>query len=355
MSKDLFSEIVSDDNMYCAYRKTQRGNGKYKKDAILFAKDETENLKQLQKELIEGTYQFGRYEAFTVYEPKERIINAPKYRDKIVQIAINNVIKEIYNPCFIYDSYASIDNKGTHKSADRIQHFMRKAKWMYGESVYIIKIDVKKFFYSIDRDILKHLLSLKIECRKTLYLLFKIIDSAATIDIIGLPLGNTLSQICANIMMNQVDQYAKRVLGLKFYVRYMDDIIIIEKSKEDAERTKDLVCKRIESINLMLNETKTSKFPLRQGVNAVGFKIHPTHKLLRNGSKKKIKRKTRKMKRLLVEGRLTKEKAEQMLNSWKGHADNGNSHTFINKLVEKNRHIFMNEKGTLKIKEAVLC
>lgn len=289
-----------------------------------------------------------------VYEPKERIINAPHYKDKIVQLAINNVLKEVYQPCFIYDTYACLDNKGTHACVKRISYFMRKAKWEYGEDAYIIKIDVKKFFYTIDRKILKLLLPIKIKCKKTLELLFKIIDSAKLIDILGLPLGNTISQICANVYMNVVDQYAKRNLRLKYYVRYADDIVIIVKNKEEANRILNLIKMHVEAqLHLKLNKNKSKIFPVNQGVNTIGFKIYPTHMLLRNDSKKKIKRKLNKMKRLLVEEKMTIEKAEQILNSWFGHAKQANSHNFINKLLNKYDFIKL-EKEVLKINREVI-
>ena len=346
----IFDSIVDENNIYRAYRKALKGDNKYTPEAIRFSLDETYNLNALRQSLIDGTYRFDGYMRFKVYEPKERIIDAPHFKDKIVQLAINNVLKEIYNPCFIYDSYASIDNKGTHKCVDRIQHFMRKAKWQYGDGAYIVKVDVRKFFYSIDREILKGFLPKKIKCKKTLRLLYHIIDSAQLIDDLGLPLGNTLSQICANIYLNKLDQYCKRRLSLKYVVRYMDDVIIAVESKEKAREVRGLVCVFIkQELNLNHNEDKTDIFPVDQGVNAIGFKIHTTHRLLRNESKKTIKRKTKKMRRLIVEGKMTKEKAEQILNSWLGHAKHGSSYNFIRRLLERHDYIYVDKKGALRV------
>lgn len=350
MSQTLFDRIVDEDNFDEAYRKALKGDSKYALEAIKFAMNETYNLNKLRQSLINETYKFDGYIRFKVYEPKERIIDAPHFKDKIVQLAINNALKETYQPCFIYDSYASLDNKGTHRCAKRIQYFMGKAKWQYGESVYIIKLDVKKFFYTIDREILKKLYCKKIKCVKTLRLLFKIIDSADAIDKRGLPLGNTLSQISANIYMNEVDQYAKRRLSLKFYVRYMDDIIIVVENKEKAKEIKRLIAGFVEEkLNLQMNENKSKIFPINQGVNAVGYKIYPTHMLLRDDSKKKIKRKVRAMPHLIIEGRMTVEKAEQMLNSWRGHAEFACSYNFIQDLIKKSNFLYINNNGNLKI------
>ena len=350
LSNNLFARITDEENLGKAYRQSLKGGNKYSSEAILFSLDETYNLNNLRQSLVDETYEFSGYTRFKVYEPKERVVDAPHYKDKIVQLAINNVLKEIYQPCFIYDSYASLDNKGTHKCVDRIQHFMRKAKWEYGTDVYIVKIDIEKFFYTIDRAVLKKLLPKKVKCERTLRLLFKIIDSAEDISSLGLTLGNTLSQIDANIYMNKTDQYCKRVLSLKYYIRYMDDIIIIVENKKKAKVTMDMITEFLKSeLNLVTNKSKTKIFPINQGVNTMGFKIYPTHRLLRNSSKKKIKRKARKMQRLIAEGGMTTEKAEQILNSWKGHAENGNSFSFIQRLLRRHEYIYLNGKGILKI------
>lgn len=350
MPPTLFDEIVDKDNFYKAYKQTRKGKGKYSPAAILFAKDETSNLEKLRQSLIDETYEFGGYFEFPVFEPKPRIINAPTYKDKIVQIAINNVLKGVCYPCFIYDSYSCIDGKGTHRCAKRIQHFLRKAKWMYGEGAFIIKIDIRKFFYTIDRDILEYEFAKKIKCAKSLRLICKIIDSAATISPLGLPLGNTLSQISSNLYMNRVDQYAKRKLRLKFHLRYADDIIVVVENRDRAKNVLHLMISFIKrELRLDINEGKTKIFPINQGVNAIGYKIHTTHMLLRNDSKKKIKRKAKKMRGLLRDKSMAPIKAEQILNSWKGHADHGNSRNFIKKLIESNDYIYMNRKGVLKV------
>ena len=181
-------------------------------------------------------------------------------------------------------------------------------------------------------------------------MLFKIINSADILSVLGMPLGNTLSQICANVYMNVIDQVAKRKLSLKYYVRYADDVVIIVKDKEKAKAVL-LSIKAIikERLDLEVNDNKTKVFPINQGVNTVGFKIYATHRLLRDDSKKKMKRKAKKMRGLLTSGKMKPEKAEQILNSWKGHAQHGNSYNFIKKLIEKNDYIYISKKGVLKV------
>lgn len=350
MSHFLINKITEMKNLEKAYKQTQKGAAKYKVAAMEFARDETYNLLELRSKLVSGSWEFGDYFEFPVFEPKERIINAPGYEAKVVQIAINNVLKKIYNKCFIYDSYACIDEKGTHKAVDRVSHFMRKAGWEYGDGAYIIKLDIEKYFYTINRGILKEIIRKKIKCEQTLGLLSKVIDSADAIDVVGIPLGNTLSQLFANIYMDQLDQYCKRRLSLKHYVRYADDVIVVVENKEEANRVLALMVDFLkERLALDISEDKTKVFPIAQGVNAYGFKIHKTHRLLRNDSKKKIKRKAKQMKHSLVEGRMTKEKVEQILNSWNGHARHGNSLNFIDSLIRRNPYIHKSDKGALKV------
>lgn len=351
----LFEEITSEENIKVAYLKSQEGKAKYRAPALSFYIDEEYNLSKLRESLLNKTYAFGEYHSFYVNEPKRRLIHAPRYHSKIVQLAVNEKLKEILYPTFIYDSYACMTGKGTHKAVDRVQDFMRRAKSNYGDDTYIINLDISKFFYTIDRSILKKLLRRTIKCKDTLWLLDLIIDSVDDISEIGLPLGNTLSQLSANVYLNKLDQYSKRFLGIKYYVRYMDDVVAFAPNKEVAREWIKAMDQFVKvHLNLDVNPKKTQIFPLAQGCNAYGFKIWPTHKLLRNDSKKNIKRKSKKMLHLLKSQQMTIQKAEQILNSWLGHARYGNSYNFIQSLIERNPYIYMNEKGILRVDESKL-
>lgn len=347
----LFDRITSEDNLYTAYKQTLTGKSKYNKDAMIFTRDETYNLRKLRYQLINDTYEFDDYIKFYVYEPKERLIHAPHFKDKIVQIAMNNVLKEIYFPTFIHDSYSCIDYKGTHKCAAKIQKNLRKAKWMWDNPV-ILKLDIKKFFYSINRVIFKKILPVKILCNRTLNLFYKIVDSADRISKKGLPLGNTLSQLGSNIDMTPFDNFIKRKNGIKFYVRYADDMFLVLENKQHAKEMLDKSEKFLnKELDLKLNKNKSKIFPLNQGVNGIGYKIYTTHMLLRNDSKKRVKRKLKAMPKLICEGRMTPEKAQQMLNSWKGHADYANSYNFYKKLTDKFNFLEL-KNDKFKIKES---
>ena len=214
---------------------------------------------------------------------------------------------------------------------------------------------MKKFFYSIDRDILKDRMDKMIKDKSFKHLLFKVIDSANKIDKKGLPLGNTSSQVLANIYMDKLDKYCKCKLSIKYYCRYMDDIFIVARDKETAQRTLGLIRKYAkDKLNLECNAKKTKIFPINQGVNMVGFKIQTTHKLLRNESKNNMKKKIRKLEKLYINNEITKEKAEQILNSWLGHAQKGDCYNMINSIVSQTNTFYydgskISVKGGVKI------
>lgn len=227
---DLYEKIIAFENLEYAYKQVIKGERKFKPDAVLFSMLSDLNLVNLWRDLKTGKYQVGKYIRFKVYEPKERWISAPTLRDKIVQFAVHYIIKDVYKGVFVSDSYSCIEGKGTHRAAHSVQRDLRIAEREYKDP-WIVSADVKKFFYSIDRSILKRLLRKKIMCRKTLWLLDLIIDSSPEGDV-GIPLGNVTSQDLANIYMNEVDQYAQRFLGIRYYNRYADDIIAVVDGKK---------------------------------------------------------------------------------------------------------------------------
>lgn len=337
MSNSLYEKAIDYKTLKESYKRTQQAQRKYRKEAIVFDMAREKNLVKLWRELKEEKYTPSDYIEFKVYEPKERLIHAPRIRDKIVQFAAHVVLQEVYYNKFIDSSYACLVERGTHKAVDKVQHNMRHCKWKYGEA-WVLKMDVSKFFYSINRDILKQILRKKIKDDKFLNLLDKIIDSSPE-GKKGIPLGNVTSQDFANIYMNEVDQYAKRFLGLNYYVRYMDDIIVVVPTKEEAQKAKEAITTFLnDKLDLQTND-KTKIFPIEQGVNAYGFKIYTTHRLVRNSSKAAMKRRIKAMDRKVKNGELTKEYVQQCVNSWLGHARHSNSFNLSKKLFSKYNYI----------------
>ncbi len=333
----LFEKVADFQNIKSSYMNVLKGSKKYKKEAVLFDMCREKHLIDIWKELRSRRYRVGEYIRFKVYEPKERAISAPRIKDKVVQFAVHNVLYQVYKPVFIKTSFACQIGKGTHAAVDQVQHFLRLCKWKYGTG-WILKMDVKKFFYSIDRDILKRILRKKIADPDMLKLLDDIIDSSPEGDV-GIPLGNVTSQDFANIYLNELDQYCVRCLGVKWYVRYMDDIIMILQTKEQAQEClKKAAAFLKERLNLETN-SKTKIFPLEQGVNAYGFKIWTTHRLVRDQSKRAMKRRIKAMDRKLKDNAITAKQVEQAVNSWLGHARHSNSYNLCKKIFAKYPYI----------------
>jgi len=320
-----------------AYANAQKANKKYKVAAIHFRQYDMLFLQQLHSEIHSGNYEPSAYTQFTVYEPKERVINAPAFRDKIVQFAAHKALCDIYSPVYIKHSYACLEGRGTHRCAKQIQRNLQICKRNYNEP-WIIKADIKKYFYSIDREILKTLLRKKITDGKFLCLVDKIIDSSPEGEK-GISLGCVTSQDLATIYLNEIDQFIVRYLGYKYYTRFMDDIVIVTPGRTEAQAVlaamEEYLHKRLQ---LRLN-SKTDTFPLAQGVNACGYKIHPTHALLRSNSKKGMKRRMKSMDRKHTLGHLDVKYIQQAVNSWVGHAMHGDSLSLCHKIFDKYDYI----------------
>lgn len=335
---DLYYQIISFKNLEYAFTQVTKGSRKFRKDAILFSLALDKNLVDLWRDLRDGKYRVGEYIRFKVYEPKERWVSAPRVRDKTIQFATHHIIKDVYANVFIPDSFACLDGRGTHAAVNSVQRDMRIAEREFLDP-WIVSVDVSKFFYSIDREILKRILRKKIKCAKTLWLLDAIIDSSPEGEK-GIPLGNVTSQDFANIYLNEIDQYVKRFLGVRYYTRYMDDMICVVDGKFAAQCLKEEMCNfLIDHLNMVANPKKSQIFPLAQGVNAYGYKIWTTHKLVRNDSKKKAKRRIKAMDKKMSAGVIEQSDITQSVNSWLGHARHSNSYNLVKKIYKNYPYI----------------
>jgi len=337
MPPSPYEQIVGYDKIEAGYKEALRGYRKFRKEAVIYDMCRERNNVRLWRELKPDAktqrvkYRPHPYHSTIIYEPKERLLNIPKLRDKIVQLVIHQELQALYRPVFVDRSFACQYGKGSIRAAFNVHHDMRLARWKWGEGAFVVKIDVRKFFYSIDRAILKELLrkrmkklrkklpELNEDFDRFLELLDIVIDSSPEGER-GIPLGNVSSQDFANVYLNEADQYCIRYLGIKYYTRYMDDIVIIAPTREKAkEWLSKIVAFLRERLHLETNQ-KTKIYPLKQGVNAYGFKIRTTHLELRTESKRKAKRRVKKMDEKLKAGELTEKEVVQTFQSWLGFA-----------------------------------
>lgn len=337
--RNQFDKKLTFEKLLNAHNRAKK-NKTERKEVLLFELDLETNITNLLSSIKNKNYKPGKYREFTIYEPKERIIRALPYRDRIIhQWYIEEFIKPYIVKRFIKDSYACIDNKGAHKAANVVQHYMRLMKRQHPD-YYIIKFDIKKYFYNINKNILFTILQ-KYICDIKLLNFTKVIICDDDEDV-GIPIGNYTSQYFANIYLNELDYYIKHQLKIKYYVRYIDDFIMLVPNKDRAKEITVLVKKFLkEKLHLELN-SKSRYYPNKMGVNFCGYRTFETHKLLRTNSKRKIKKKVRKWNYKYDSNSLDIKVATQSVNSWIAHSNHANTKLLQEKII--NSIDFLNGK-----------
>lgn len=319
---NLYEEIYDFDNLFAAYKMARR-NKRFKDEVMQFTLQLEDNLIEIHNELVYESYQPGRYREFLVREPKERLILALPFKDRVVHQAICRVIEPIFDRTFIYDTYACRKNKGVLAGVKRLWYFLNKMQ-VNNRNVYCLKMDVKKYFYSIDHDILKQMIRRKIRCKKTLSLLDVIIDST---DNPGIPVGNLTSQLFANIYLSRLDHYVKEELKIRYYVRYMDDMVILHNNKKDLWQILGWIKEFLmRELRLELNG-KTQVFNVKRGIDFLGYRQFPNIRILRKRVLLKNYRKFRKLKRSSNSGKI-----KRSLASFIGLCKHCSSKIAINKI-----------------------
>ncbi|QDF29000.1 reverse transcriptase/maturase family protein [Halarcobacter anaerophilus] len=283
----LFDKTFTVDNLYEAFLVARKGK-RNKRTTLKFEMNLGAELQSLHDELHSGTYRPRAYSQFKVYEPKERIINAPAFRDLVVQHCIYKAIYEIFDNSFIDTSYACRKGGGTHKASEYTQKQMRK----YSGELYYAKLDIKKFFYSIDRDILKKLFEKKIKDKRLVDLMCEFTQMNGDK---GIPIGNLLSQLYALIYLNPLDHFIKRVLKVKSYVRYVDDFVMIGLALEQAKEFKNR-CEKFVQDELKLELSHWHIQKIKKGINFVGYRTWKRIKFVRKHSMYKMKKAIKKFK-----------------------------------------------------------
>lgn len=323
--KNTFNKNLTFLNLLNAYKRSIKSKGN-KKNVIKFSINLETNICNLLNELKSNKYKPSKYFSFTIYEPKERKILALPLKDRIVQQwYIEQFIKPYIISRLINDTYACIKNRGTHNAVKKIEHYMRIMKKKYNE-YYILKCDIKKYFYSIDKNILYNIMKCYISDKKLLNLTKILINESNEEK--GIPIGNYTSQYYANIYLSKLDYYIKQELKVKYYVRYMDDFCLLLKTKQECFLIKKKIEKYLMThLKLELN-SKSRYYKNNSGINFCGYKIYETHRLLRNICKKKIKRKIIKWNKDYSLGKLDYSNLLTCWNSFISHSKHANSYNF---------------------------
>ncbi len=320
-SNCLFEEVSSFENLLQSYRLSRKSK-RFRKYVLSFDFDLENNLVGLQKELLSGRYEHGKYRTFTIHDPKKRKIQAAPFGDRIIHRCLYLKINPLFESQFIRDSYACRAGFGPQKAIKRMEYFWQRCSGRKGHrEVYALKCDVQKYFASIDHLILKDIVFRTVLCPQTRELVNKIIDSGGSSNkrIVGLPIGNLTSQLFANIYLNELDWFIKENLGEPFYIRYMDDFVVLSKDKKRLTVVKKEIQRFLEKeFRLFLHPQKSQVYKLNQGLDFLGYRLFLYKRRLRTNSYKRMRRKRRDCVRNVVFGKREIDSYIRSLCSWYG-------------------------------------
>jgi retron-type reverse transcriptase len=279
-----FEDIISVDNLLLAWQEFVKGK-RNKKDVQEFQFHLMDNIILLHEDLKNKNYKHGKYEQFKISDPKPREIHKAKVRDRLLHHAIYRILYPFFDKTFIADSYSCRNNKGTHKALNKFRKFSYIVSKNNTKTCWILKCDIKKFFASVDQNILIKTLDSRFRGNDTMWLLKEIIFSFEK----GLPLGNLTSQLFSNIYLNEFDKFVKHKLKIKYYIRYADDFVIFS---EDKEYLKNLISKIREflqnKLKLTLHPDKIFIKTLNSGMDFLGWVNFFDHRILRTSTKKRM-------------------------------------------------------------------
>lgn len=319
----IYKDIISIDNLLKAWQEFLCGKRK-RKDIEEFQWHLMSNIISLHLELAVKTYVHSEYIAFKISDPKPRDIHKASVRDRLLHHAIYRILYPYFDKRFINDSYSCRIEKGTHKAIEQFKKYAHKASKNNTKTLWILKCDIRKFFASINHGILKEILSKYINDKDILWLLGQIIDSFySTEKGKGLPLGNLTSQLLVNIYMNELDQYVKHVLKIKYYIRYADDFVFLYADKDYLTEIMIKICTFLdELLKLSLHPDKVFIKTLASGIDFLGWVHFPNQRVLRTSTKKRMF------------SRLNTNPSEETIQSYLGLISHGNTQKIRNKITE---------------------
>ncbi len=274
---NLYEKVCSLGNLQLADEKARKGKSDQRGIQVHDLNRDL-NISRLHSMLKDRTYRTSKYKTFTIHEPKERLIYClPYFPDRITHHAIMDILEPVFTSMFTADTYSCIKGKGIHAAANSIKSFLKNS----AGTTYCLKFDIKKFYPSINHDVLKSLLRRKFKDPDLLWLLDEVIDSAE-----GLPIGNYLSQYLANFYLTCFDHWIKEIKGVNYYSRYADDIVILSGNKEYLHQLLFDITDYL-AINLKLTlKDNYQVFPVAaRGIDFVGYVFYHTHTALRKSIK----------------------------------------------------------------------
>jgi retron-type reverse transcriptase len=326
---NLWPRLTSFENLWEAWRRARRGKSR-SAGAVRFELDLEENLVSLQRELIAGTWAPGPFRLFTIYENKPRLIAAAPFRDRVVHHAVMTVIEPPLDARFIDDSYACRLGKGTHRAVTRYQVWANRY-------AYAMKLDIRRYFPSIDRRLLRDSLARRIKDRRVLALLAQIIDAGPDYaerlppfpgdDLltplerpVGIPIGNLTSQFFANLFLDDFDHWVKETLRCPAYLRYVDDMVFLSDDKGQLADWRAAVAGRLLGLRLRLHQNRGQVQRVAEGLTLLGYRVFPGFRQLLPENPIRCGRRLRGLACALAAGHIDWGPVDACVHAWLGHA-----------------------------------
>lgn len=346
--KNIFEEMTSFENLLNAEKEVGSGKKGQHREILLFREDLENNLFFLQECMQKLSPPKAKYNIFYVYEPKIRKVIDIDYKNKVIERAAYDVANPLVCKGFIYDTYSCVKGKGQIEAMKRLYGWEQQVSRRPGDWYYL-KLDITKFFYRIPHDIMCGIVDKKIGDKRAAALIKHYIvgqnmpfglplgADPQTVPLEqmlwdrGIPIGGGLSHMLANMILDGLDQYCKRNLGIHYYIRYMDDIIILSNSKIQLHDWKSKIINFLLGLGLILNN-KTAIRPIGDGVEFVGFRIWPTHVTLRKSTSLRMKRRLKLVQKQYADYRISFEKASETVNSYKALMKHCNCHNLDKKI-----------------------
>lgn len=316
--KIIYDEVTSLPGLFSAWNEFRKGKER-KLDVQQFFLDLEANIISLYRIIRSGLYKHSNYISFFICDPKLRNIHKAEVTDRVLHHSIVRNIEPFFEKSFIFDSYSSRDGKGTHRAIKRLKNFCLTLTKNKTRTAWALKCDVKKFFDSIDHEILLSLVRKKVKDAKLMDIIEEIVRSYNKEPGKGIPLGNLTSQLFSNVYLSQFDHFVKRELRAKYYVRYADDFILLNDEKEQLEKLLPIINNFLETkLKLHLHPGKVFIRKIHQGIDFLGCIVFPTHIILRTKTKRRIFRKIKARKKELEMGKIDKKSFNQSLQSYFG-------------------------------------
>ncbi|MBI4871805.1 MAG: RNA-directed DNA polymerase [Candidatus Riflebacteria bacterium] len=335
--RNLFEDVVSPENVLRAFYRAHLGK-RYRVEANRFHLRLEENVLDLAEELATGTYEPGAYRSFLIREPKERLVSAAPFRDRVVHHAICAVVEPIFETKFIEDTYACRVGKGQHKALDRFTAFARRHSM-------VMKLDVRRFFPGVDHRLLLGLLGRTLDDARLMQVITRIVASGAKVHPAsrapdyfpgdhlftplerpkGLPIGNLTSQLFANVYLSPLDDHIKRRLGCQAYVRYMDDMVLFADDRASLLALRHEVSTFLSRWRLRVHEDKCRICSTARGMPYLGFLVYPDHRRVLGSGVRRFSRRLTRLQAAYAVGDVQVPGVRQSIAGWMGHAQHADT------------------------------